>query len=209
MPLPMVHLGVARGIAEKLHIPDLPAFYLGSIAPDGIFTREGFTREQKWRNHLINKDGVRTVDGILAFYKEYKHLDESFILGYTVHVLTDQLYNETVYQKYLERYENDLSPVQDKKWAYYNDTDIVDFELYSKSPWRDEVWHCLEQSRGIDVDGYIYAIEADAWRDRTLHWYDSGESKHKNPVRYITYEDEIVFIDMAAEDICRMIITLR
>jgi len=205
----MVHLGVARGIAEKLHIPDLPAFYLGSIAPDGIFTREGFTREQKWRNHLINEDGVRTIDEILAFYKEHKHLDESFILGYTVHVLTDQLYNENVYQKYLERYENDLSPVQDKKWAYYNDTDIVDFEIYLKSPWRDEVWRYLEQSHGIDVEGYIYAVEADAWRDRTLHWYDSGESEHKNPVRYITYGDEIVFIDMAVEDICRMIIKLR
>ena len=209
MPLPMVHLGVARGIAEKLHIPDLPAFYLGSIAPDGIFTREGFTREQKWRNHLINKDGVRTVDGILAFYKEYKHLDESFILGYTIHVLTDQLYNETVYQKYLERYEADPCPIQDKKWAYYNDTDIVDFEIYLKSPWRDEAWRYLEQSHGIDVDGYIYAVEADAWRDRTLHWYDSGESEHTNPVRYITYEDEIVFIDASAEEICRMIIKLR
>jgi len=30
--------------------------------------------------------------------------------------------------------------------------------------------------------------------ESTLHWYDSGESQHKNPVRYITKEDALNFI---------------
>lgn len=202
MPLPMVHLGVAKQLSEKMNIEDLPNFYLGSIAPDGIFTREGFTREQKWKNHLIPEGRPRTVTDILDFLKEHRNsLDKSFILGYTIHILTDQLYNESVYKVYLERYDSDPSPVQDKKWAYYNDTDIVDFELFAKEEWRAEVWEYLEESRGLTVEGYITAGEAEAWRDRTLHWYDNGKSEHKNPVRYITYEDETEFTNLAASEI--------
>lgn len=206
MPLPMVHLGVAKRLSEKMNIEDLPSFYLGSIAPDGIYTREGFTREQKLRNHLIPEGRPRTVGDILDFLKDHRDLyDQSFILGYTIHVLTDQLYNESVYKDYLERYANDPSPVQDKTWAYYNDTDIVDFELFAKEDWRAEVWNHLEESRGITVMGYITAEEAESWRDRTLHWYDSGESEHKNPVKYITYEDETTFINSAPDEICRIL----
>ena len=199
MPLPMVHLGVAKRLSEKMNIEDLPSFYLGAIAPDGIYTRVGFTREQKLRNHLIPEGRQRTVGDILDFLKDHSDTcDNSFILGYTVHVLTDQLYNESVYKVYLYRYDNDPSPVQDKTWAYYNDTDIVDFELFAKVDWRAEVWDHLEESRGVTVMGYITAEEAEAWRDRTLHWYDSGESEHKNPVKYITLDDELRFIESAA-----------
>ena len=53
MPLPMVHLGVAKQLVDKLAIENIPNFYLGSIAPDGIYTRKEFTREQKLKNHLI------------------------------------------------------------------------------------------------------------------------------------------------------------
>jgi len=201
MPLPMVHLGVARMVSDKLDISDLPAFYLGTIAPDGIFTREGFTRDQKWRNHLINEDGSRTIQGIIEFYEKHKDINDSFVLGYTVHILTDQLYSESVYREYLNRYDADPSPIQDKKWAYYNDTDIVDFELYAKQTWQIEVWNYLRQSRGVDIEGYISASESEAWRDRTLTWYESGQSEHNNPVKYITYEDEIKFIDTASAEI--------
>ncbi len=206
MPLPMVHLGVAYKAAEKLNITYLPTFYLASIAPDGIYTREGFTREQKRRNHLIPEDRPRNIGDILAFYKKYRNsYDKDFILGYTLHVLTDHLFNDTVYKEYLTRYDNDPAPVQDKTWAYYNDTDIDDFQLFALVPWKNEVWSVLKKSRGVDVDGYITAAEAEAWRDRTLSWYDSGESEHKNPVRYITVEDELNFIDNAAEEICRLL----
>lgn len=202
MPLPMVHLGVAKRLSEKMNIEDLPSFYLGAIAPDGIYTRVGFTREQKLRNHLIPEGRPRTVGDILDFLKDHRDTcDNSFILGYTVHVLTDQLYNKSVYKVYLYRYDNDPSPVQDKTWAYYNDTDIVDFELFAKLDWRAEVWDHLEESRGVTVMGYITAEEAEAWRDRTLHWYDSGESEHKNPVKYITLDDELRFIESAACEI--------
>lgn len=206
MPLPMVHLGVAKLLADKMNIENICDFYLGAIAPDGIYTREGFTREQKLKNHLIPEDRPRTVSDILNFIKEHRDFtDRSFILGYAVHVLTDQLYNESVWENYVDRYNADPCPIQDRTWAYYNDTDIVDFELYAKADWRAKVWDCLEKSRGVTVDGYITADEAEKWRDRTLHWYDSGESEHKNPVRYITYEDEVEFITNAANEIYRLL----
>ncbi len=206
MPLPMVHLGVAKQLVDKLAIENIPNFYLGSIAPDGIYTRKEFTRDQKLKNHLIPEGRPRTVCDILDFWKKHRGFcDDSFILGYTIHVLTDQLYNESVYKVYLERYDLDPSPIQDKTWAYYNDTDIVDFELFTKEEWRAEVWKYLEEGQGVTVEDYITAEEAEAWRDRTLHWYDRGESEHKNPVKYITYEDETSFINEAADEIYSLI----
>ena len=205
MPLPMVHLGVAKRLSEKINIQDLPAFYLGCIAPDGIYTREGFVKEQKRKNHLKPTGCVRTVNDIIDFFKTHRDLyNKSFVLGYAIHVLTDHLYNESVYRVYLERYDADPSPILDKTWAYYNDSDIVDFELFAREPWRAEVWRYLEAGSGVTIGEYITAGEAEAWRDRTLHWYDSGESDHKNPVKYITYEDEVAFIDSAADEICSL-----
>lgn len=206
MPLPMVHLGVAKHLADKVSIENISSFYLGSIAPDGIYTREGFTREQKLKNHLIPADRPRTVEDILDFLRGHSDFsDKSFVLGYAVHILTDQLYNESVYKVYLERYNADTSPIQDKTWAYYNDTDILDFELFKRADWREEVWSYLEKSRGSTVDGYITSEEAEKWRDRTLRWYDSGESEHKNPVKYITYDDQWKFMADAANEIFHLI----
>ncbi len=206
MPLPMVHLGVAKRLSEKMNVGDLSAFYLGCIAPDGIYTREGFVKEQKKKNHLKPTGCVRTVDDIISFFKAHRDLhNTSFVLGYAVHVLTDHIYNESVYRVYLERYDADPAPVLDKTWAYYNDSDIVDFELFAREPWRADVWHYLEDSCGVTIDEFITAGEANSWRDRTLHWYDGGESDHKYPVKYITYEDEVSFIDSASEQIYNLL----
>ncbi|MBE6570497.1 MAG: hypothetical protein E7658_09825 [Ruminococcaceae bacterium] len=191
MPCPMVHLGVAKQLCEKVKIENLSSFYLGTIAPDGIFTRPNFTREEKRINHLIPEDRERTIEDILLWLKDHLQFpDKSFILGYAVHVLTDQIFNQYVYPVFCARYDSDNSPVQNRQWAFYNDTDIVDFELYTAMEWRDEVWKHLENSNGIDVQEYLSAEEANSWCYRTLHWYDSGKSEHSHPVKYITFAKE-------------------
>lgn len=56
MPLPIVHLGVAKEMIEKLNITDIPAFYLGTISPDAVHMRNHSKKEDKNISHLRNAD---------------------------------------------------------------------------------------------------------------------------------------------------------
>jgi len=198
MPLPMVHLAVAREYAHDAPmLLECPEFYLGSIAPDAIHMRENTGRMDKDITHLRRERDLWKAN-IITFLKQHKgRPDYSFFLGYGIHSLTDMIWHETILKEFQAAYDKDPAPVQDKKWAYYNDTDKLDFELYRTCEWRPKVWELLKKAKPCDVDGLLSADEIEAWKNRTLHWFDSGESQHKNPIRYISIEDLFRFIHEA------------
>ena len=209
MPLPMVHLGVAQAIAAQRPISNLPAFYLGSIAPDAVHMRSNFCPEDKKRSHYFVKDSaqpgeLQALQDLIA--QNTPHRD--FYLGYLVHLLTDRYWQDTVYQIYLERHRADPAPLQDQRWAYYNDTDRLDFELYQTVPWREAVWTHLEQASATAIDGVVAANEVALWQKRTLHWYESGQSEHTNPIRYLTCRELENFIADTARKIAEVLNTL-
>lgn len=214
MPLPMVHLGVANNIVESgFHVDDLPDFYLGVISPDAIHMRHNADRTDKHKTHLIPEgkmmeeiDEQEYCSFLLNFVKTRKsHVNTSFLWGYCIHILTDLLWSKSVYSDFVAKYREDPSPVQDERWAYYNDTDILDFELFRGCRWREKVWDLLKQAEASDFLDLLSAGEIRAWKERTLHWYDSGESMHKNPVRYIEKPDVLNFISECSEKILRLI----
>lgn len=53
----------------------------------------------------------------------------------------------------------------------------------------------------IGLNPLVSADEAERWKQRTLHWYDSGESQHKNPIWFFTYEKLLDFAENTAEKI--------
>ena len=186
MPLPMVHLGTAHGMIEEglLHVRDFPAFYLGSIAPDGVHMRKDPGPEAKVASHLGTRH-TSDLTPVAMFLQRHKGRENAdFFLGYVVHVLTDAYWNELVYGPYTARYGADPSPVQTVRQAYYSDTDQIDLLLYRELPWRERVWEYLRQARGQDVGEVLSGQEADLWKDRTLNWYAQQPEKHL-PLRYI------------------------
>lgn len=198
MPLPMVHLETAHAAAEGLRIGNLPAFYLGSIAPDGVHMRENPEPDAKIRSHLGTRrpDDLSPVAEFLQRYREAECPD--YYLGYAVHVLTDAWWNELVYGPYTKCYEADPSPVQERSQAYYNDTDQIDLLLYRTFPRREEIWALLEQARGQDVGDILSAREAELWNRRTLAWYGCPRQDYL-PVRYFSEQGVREFIREAAK----------
>jgi hypothetical protein len=204
MPLPMVHLGIAKNIHESgFSLTEVPQYYLGSIAPDAIHMRSNSEKTAKSKTHLIPADKTRIdldereyLRFLLDFIEQNQFAAGSdFLWGYCMHVYSDLLWTKTVYTDFMEKYEKDASPIQDKRMAYYNDTDIIDQILFNEIGWRDDVWQQLQIAEGIDLPGLLTAAEMNAWKERTLHWFDSGKSRHKNPVRYMTKTDILIFID--------------
>ena len=191
MPLPLVHLGVARNLLEELKIKDKNYFYLGCIAPDAVHMRNNFCREDKNASHLYTGDKEICINNTIDFINK---TNGDFFLGYGAHILTDIIWNKTIYANFKIKYKEDPLPLQSQTWAYYNDTDQLDFELFNKLSYRKEVWDCLSDSNGIDAENLVSANEINSWNTRTLHWYDTGASIHKNPIKYISYDDIVNFI---------------
>ena len=202
MPLPMVHLSVAKNLLDTgFDIKNKPLFYLGSISPDAIHMRKNTDRLAKTITHLsegrkwADLSERECFDFVIDFFNiNKKKIDTDFLWGYAIHVLTDMHWSKTLRNKFVERYKKDTAPIQNEKWAYYKDTDILDQLIFNECSWKDEVWRMLQSIEYFDFFDLLSAEEIKAWNERTLHWFDSGESQHKNPIRYIQQSDILNFI---------------
>ena len=84
----IIHLAVAKTLEQYLNIENKRDYYLGSIAPD-ISKQIG---ENKQRSHfLINtRDDIPNMELFTSKYPNFKN--NSFDLGYYIHLYTDRLW---------------------------------------------------------------------------------------------------------------------
>lgn len=199
MPLPMIHLCVA----VKLNIPIIKSgeFYLGNISPDAVHTRIGYVSEDKTISHCNARkiENIGELDALCDLIRGSDGGKREFLIGYLIHILTDIYWSDSVLLTFKDRYYDDPSPIQDRRMAYYNDTDQLDFEFYNNLDWRVSVWDMLTQAQGFSVEGAVSREEVTMLRDRTVKWYSGGQSQHTNPVKYITYDELERFTDSAAQ----------
>lgn len=208
MPLPMIHFQVAVNYCGE---EDLPApFFLGNIAPDAIHMRKNTGREDKKKTHLDIESEPNKWGFAQRVYTHYisKHADEEwkwFVRGYFTHLLTDYIWLESVYRSFKEKTTLDgLDPDQKRK-AYYRDTDQIDFLYYKKKSWTDEVWSKLIQSKSFGLEPYVSSDEVHYWRYRTIHWFDLLAQEPGVEPRYITEAMTEAFTTDAAKRIKQII----
>lgn len=211
MPLPMVHLAVAREYAkDKPELLHSPEFYLGSIAPDAIHMRKNSGKEDKDVTHL-GKAMEGRFERIREFHAQLasKKGMSPFILGYCLHLLTDHYWDVMVYAVQRPKFNEAEIPHEERRGLYYNDVDQLDFVLFKNLPYRADVWELLERAQSSDMPDLLTAAEIEAWKQRTLHWYDSGESKHKGPIRFLKEAQLLEFIDDTASRLRDSFIDMR
>ena len=209
MPLPMVHLAAAgkllqSGLAEP---EDIPGYYLGSIAPDGVHVRKNAGPKEKQRSHLDARkpEKIANISRFLTDFPRYEALgvSRSYLLGYAVHVLTDLYWLEEIFGPFRASYQADPDPVLVQSAAYYNDTVAADVWLYRTLPEREEIWKHLSRARGCDLPGLLSAKEAERWGEQTIAWYDIP--REFLPVRYIAAEQIEAFIGTASAKIAEFL----
>jgi len=83
---------------------------------------------------------------------------------------------------------------------FHIETNMIDIELALSWGNKDFYWLNLEKSKGVDLDGLVYAKEVDMQRDVTLHrWYaDKGRQDIKSN-KHVTYELTMDFIKNATD----------
>lgn len=86
MPSGGIHLCVGKRVADRLNIRHSMEFYIGVVSADS------------WRNSSSTKLGTHFLDGInstfyrydLFFDKYSSYMDNDFVLGYLIHLITDK-----------------------------------------------------------------------------------------------------------------------
>ena len=79
MSFQMVHMEIAYRVAKMTGIKERAAFILGSVLPDSVHMRDGYSIEQKIRSHLFEgcgpwgapEDYDRWNSNIREFWDEY------------------------------------------------------------------------------------------------------------------------------------------
>ncbi len=175
MALPMVHLQTAYLAARELKPCDMGAYLLGAIAPDGVHTRSPYSGEMKKQSHYGMHGRTEMSDGEIARKLRDIAAGSDYFLGYAVHLYTDLLWFRTVYMSDDGRRYRKPDGSRDSE-LYYAETDKLDLWLYDTSPYRAEMWELLEGAGGEELD-VLPAAEAEAWRDRTLPWYEQHRER--------------------------------
>lgn len=205
MPLPMVHLAVAVTMLPDLQDWSAPGFLLGSLAPDAIHMRPGWTPDDKRRVHLFLSsteipDGAQdAARDLLVRWQEQGVAMGPLHAGYAAHVLTDLLWRARVWFPLRSSLPADMDYAQGRA-LYYRETDEIDRQIFETAPWREQVWRLLAEAQPADVPGMVSATEMALWRQRTLGWFDHL-APAAEPPRHLTPDGVLSFAEEAADQV--------
>lgn len=126
----LIHICVAKKINDRLNL-DPKQLYLGTIAPD----LSKLVGETKLKSHFL--DNNSNIPNIQTFLKKYKtKLNEPFVLGYFIHLLTDQIWFKDFISK--KKYANSIKLIdgtvinvseQEATQLIYNDYTNLNIKL--------------------------------------------------------------------------------
>ncbi len=108
MPSILFHELVGYQFAKKYKKYNTNEFYLGLMAPDAVNAYGFASKEKRWTAHFRNQNLTKWQENIIKFYKENREkFEETYLLGYVIHVLTDifcdEIYQKKLYPKLIEQ----------------------------------------------------------------------------------------------------------
>lgn len=188
MALLMVHLLVAQKWAQAHEeYLNCPEFYLGVIAPDAVYIRDGSDKSHKNEIHLNNWNEPDT-DSVIAYWKEHH---TPFDIGYGIHVLTDAQWAPHFRKCFPDILYPDGTVKTD---IYYNDTFSTDYELYAQRGGA-ELFGLAD--RGVSPDGHpmLEKTHFEQWCRMMVDEY----KEHQAPTEPVVFIDR-AFVEKFIED---------
>ena len=166
MPTHKIHLAIAKKVNDRIN-KDLDSIMLGSVLPDIC--------EEK--NHSIShyQYGEKDLEGLAnpdKFLQKYKNkLDNSIMLGYLIHILTDRFYNEYFFKHF---------------YIYDKDNNGIGMYLKGKKKLLDEKSRKNLKHREMNIydrwlinHGYIYKFNSFECIDNVIDIEEATFNKEK------------------------------
>lgn len=130
MPNTVVHEEVGYYLSKKLDISSYE-YYLGLMAPDAVNVEHFANKQERWTSHVRDKDLNIWKENLKKFYKEEKNkINNDFLLGYTIHILTDIVYDEYFEEKI---HKEILKNNQEKDYWYIKWSDMDKYSFKEQS----------------------------------------------------------------------------
>ena len=212
----ITHLVIADKIMSKLPagiISDAGMFYAGSLAPDAIHARHGYTRAMKKHTHL--RDDIWDRDFIQPENKKIFHDRlKSFIelnrhrtgplmdayKGYIAHLLTDEIFVMTARQKLVDKVAKEGIGQRDREFLIkfapeVHNNDLILSRIY---PSIDKIKESLESVKEFEIKNYITPDELKNSRQWVMNNFLENPRKPDKPI-YITPQDIEDYINQSVE----------
>jgi len=224
MPMPIIHLCVAKKILEIADVQNKAGFYLGSISPDAFYITPTYydvdgKYEAHIKAHITNSDFDAWKKDVIDFMSDHKtDEDYAFYLGYGIHILTDIKWKETVIPAFSARCAERGVLYDESRSIYYNDMEMIDPLCYDRYKLQSDVWEYLSGPEGScfkgpgvnapGVDNLVTAKEIDSWRENTLSMLKNKRDLHDVPADFFTYDMVSGFIENAAKQIALQLVDM-
>ena len=207
-------------IADKLYsilgddkIKNPALFYSGNIAPDAIHARANYQRSYKKRTHMtegISGGDFQNQEKLAVYYdrvneftrKYYLPNHSDLYLGYIVHLITDELFNIYIRQRFVISMKSEGIEQGDPEFfnRIIKDIESVDCIIIKRYPYNQNLRDLLNEVWDYEITDYITADEL----NRSKHWvidtYINYSGEEPKP-QYYSYEAACDFIDFAADNI--------
>ncbi len=157
MPSWSIHLKIAKELNKKYHFDEEP-FYFGNLLPD----TDKEWKEKRFDAHYYGfkkfpkcpGENMIDIDKFIIDYE--KCIDNPLIIGYYLHLVTDNYYNEYIYyNKWISDNDKVIGYITNKNEKVYNDGTLKenarvkhhDLELYGKYLYKDNK---IVFNKGVD-----------------------------------------------------------
>ena len=214
----VIHLAAADATYDMLGIKRLPLYYAGNIAPDCIHERKNYVREMKKYTHM--RSGIPDWDflspeNLNLFHSRLKDFADAYCnkneerdlyKGYLVHLITDEIFINTIREKCAAEAMKYGISQKDKEFFGFmmrelNGGDAITAKRY---PFKNDPVNMLKQSFGCRIKDYISGIEIINGTKWITENYFSGFSDFESPL-IMKYENIISFINLCCSEIPKIL----
>ncbi len=178
MPNTVVHEEVGYYLSKKLNISSYE-FYLGLMAPDAVNVEHFASKQERWTSHIRDKDLNIWKENLKIFYEETKNkINNDFLLGYTIHILTDIVYDEYLEEKIHQEILNDY---EERDYWYIKWSDMDKYSFKDQSLIND----ILNSSNN-------YIEIKNITKDKLLKWKDKYLKNQSNLNKSLYFNQKII-----------------
>ena len=199
MPLPTMHLWVARKVAEQAGFELSGRYLLGNISPDAVKVKKKVDPKDYPYAHLRNESFQDGWDNAVRLLNS-KDTD-AFMKGYAIHIMLDHLWALGPYTKLKNAVTKKYSE-EDFKRFYQRDCEFIERWLYRQSDSRS-LWTAVMNAPITGFGDHISPGEVDLYRKDSYTSLNDG--KEMKPVGMISLTVARAFMDNAAEKIVQTI----
>lgn len=218
MPGLITHLEIANNIGKKLKtgiIKNRALFYIGSIAPDAVHSKEDYQRIHKKKSHLrqeIADVDFNNISNLELFYSRVEKFINNNIFkeskfndlykGYVVHLLTDELFLLKLRPKFVEKMQAiDITPrnIEFKERILY-ELDCHNFMFLENNRKYNEIFKLIKNVKVLDIEDYILENEVYKEIDWMVNYYNPQKINRKEP-KYIFNKEIKEFSNFATDNI--------